>query len=109
MNHIEFEATIYLLKIFPNALAILCLNNPFLGKTARFSVSLFGAEKEKWENILKTGDSIRISGNIAEAKQNKFGAYISIYNPEILEVNGVDNHAIEELDTKVNAKDQEQE
>ena len=109
MNTIEIETIIYSLRNFPNALGILCLDNPFFDKIARFSVNLFNTEKEKWEGVLKTGDSIRIRGTIAEAKQGKYNAYISIYNPEVIAVNGVANQAIEALDTKVNANDQEQE
>ncbi len=98
MNDFELEATITQLSEYLNFLNIQCQNNPFPGKIAKFSVNVIGGDKEKWGPKLMKGDLIKIKGNIAEAKQNLYGAYIAIYNPTILHVKRMRMESVEITD-----------
>ncbi len=96
MNSFEFEASITHIARKQNYMSIICQNNPFPGKIARFSANVIGTDKEKWGEKLIEGDIVRIKGNIAEAKQNMYGAsYIAIYNPVILGVKRIRTETIE--------------
>lgn len=95
MNNLKFSATIIKMKNYQTNLSIICQNNPFPGKTARFSVNVTGENKKEWENKLIEGDLITISGEIAEAKQNNYGAYIAVWNPIIHEAKRIKSEMID--------------
>ena len=108
MNNIEYTGIITRLKKYTANLAILCENKPFPGKTARFSTNIIGAEKEKWEAILRQGDQITISGSIAEAKGSSYGDYIAVRNPIILGAKRIKTEEINIWDADGEAENREE-
>ncbi len=86
MNTVVVESRISRVVEYKNTLGIFCVDDMFPGKTACFSTNINGEEMEKWKNRLQEGLMIKFKGNITEAKKGSYGAYVAVYNPEILEV-----------------------
>ena len=84
MNTIIIEGRITRLTDHQNALGIQVQEEMF-GNTNKYSTRIIGTSYERWKGLLDEGDLIKFQGSIAEAKIGSCGAYMVVYNPEILD------------------------